>query len=522
MTEAQVFHATSPLACAALAILLSACASLPADPMRIPSAAPADTASTRFGRALANPVAANPGKSGIYPLANGRDAFAARVLLAGYADRTLDVQYYIWRADTTGQLLIEALWRAAERGVRVRMLLDDANVKGLDATLAALDAHPNIEVRLFNPFANRGMRLLEAIGDFSRINHRMHNKVFIADNQAAIVGGRNVGDEYFDAGSPVGFADLDVVAVGPVVKEASNEFDRYWNSESAYPVASLIARAPPEASASLREQWETLRQEPRSHDYVKAVRETELVQRLLEGRLELEWATAQVIADDPGKVLRPASEIEKGLLPRLEHAMGRTMRELDLVSPYFVPGKEGTRELRALVGRGVQVRVLTNALAATDVGPVHAGYSKYREDLLRGGIRIYELKPGANTLKRDNQPGDKGIGSSSSSLHAKTFSADRNRIFVGSFNLDPRSATLNTEMGIVIDSPVLAARLSETLDTAIPLEAYELRLAATGSGLQWVERTAEGEVVHTTEPESSLLRRIWVRFLSILPIEWML
>jgi putative cardiolipin synthase len=165
--------------------------------------------------------------------------------------------------------------------------------------------------------------------------------------------------------------------------------------------------------------------------------------------------------------------------------------------------------------------VLTNALAATDVGPVHAGYSKYREDLLRGGIRIYELKPGANVLKRDRQP-DKGIGSSSSSLHAKTFGSDRNRIFVGSFNLDPRSANLNTEMGIVIDSAVLATRLSETLDTAIPLEAYELRLAATGSGLQWVERTAEGEMVHTTEPESSLLRRIWVRFLSILPIEWLL
>jgi putative cardiolipin synthase len=489
--------------------------------MRIPSAAPPDTAGTRLGRALANPVAANPGKSGIYPLSSGRDAFAARVVLAAHADRTLDVQYYIWRADTTGQLLVEALWRAAERGVRVRMLLDDANVKGLDATVAALDAHPNIEVRLFNPFANRGMRLLEAIGDFSRINHRMHNKAFIADNQAAIVGGRNVGDEYFDAGSPVGFADLDVVAVGPVVKEASDEFDRYWNSESAYPVASLIAPAPPEASTSLREQWETLRQEPRSHDYLEAVRETELVQRLLEGRLGLEWAPAQIVADDPRKVLLPAAEIEKGVLSRLEHAMGRTMRELDLVSPYFVPGKEGTRELRALAGRGVQVRVLTNALAATDVGPVHAGYSKYREDLLRGGIRIYELKPGANVLKRDRQP-DKGIGSSSSSLHAKTFGSDRNRIFVGSFNLDPRSANLNTEMGIVIDSAVLATRLSETLDTAIPLEAYELRLAATGSGLQWVERTAEGEMVHTTEPESSLLRRIWVRFLSILPIEWLL
>ena len=452
----------------------------------------------------------------------GREAFAARVLLAAHADRTLDVQYYIWRGDTTGQLLLEALWQAAERGVRVRMLLDDANVRGLDATVAALDAHPNIEVRLFNPFANRGMRLLEAIGDFSRINHRMHNKAFIADNQAAIVGGRNIGDEYFDAGAHVGFADLDVVAVGAVVREVSTEFDRYWNSESAYPVASMIARAAPEASAGLREQWATLRQQSRTNEYVEAIRKTVLVQQLVQGRLELEWAAAQVVADDPGKVLRPPSEIETGLLPHLERTLGRPMRELDLVSPYFVPGKEGTQGLRALEERGVQVRVLTNALAATDVGPVHAGYSKYREDLLRGGVRIYELKPSGIPHKRSKESDDKGIGSSSSSLHAKTFSVDRSRIFVGSFNLDPRSASLNTEMGVVIESPALAKRLSESLDTIIPLEAYKVRLAVDGSGLEWLERTGKGEVVHTTEPQSSLLRRLWIRFLSVLPIESML
>ena len=232
--------------------------------------------------------------------------------------------------------------------------------------------------------------------------------------------------------------------------------------------------------------------------------------------------TAQVVADDPGKVLRPPSEIETGLLPHLERTLGRPMRELDLVSPYFVPGKEGTQGLRALGERGVQVRVLTNALAATDVGPVHAGYSKYRGDLLRGGVRIYELKPSGIPHKRSKESDDKGIGSSSSSLHAKTFSVDRSRIFVGSFNLDPRSASLNTEMGVVIESPALAKRLSESLDTIIPLEAYEVRLAADGSGLEWLERTGKGEVVHTTEPQSSLLRRLWIRFLSVLPIESML
>ena len=433
------------------------------------------------------------------------------------------MQYYIWHADTTGQLLWEAIWQAAERGVRVRMLLDDANTGGLDATIGALDAHPNIEVRLFNPFANRGFKLGDFATDFTRVNRRMHNKSFTADNQAAIVGGRNVGDEYYGASQRVELQDLDVLAVGPVVREVSREFDLYWSSKSAYPAASVIAPPAPDGAGRLREDWERVRQAPDASSYVDAIRQTPFLQQLLAGELPLEWTNARVVHDDPSKVLQPPEQSELHMLPQLERALGKPMQELVLVSPYFVPGKSGTEALRALTERGVDVRVLTNSLAATDVGPVHAGYSKYRKDLLRAGIRLYELKPSIEDQMAKEHAERHGVGSSSSSgLHAKTFAVDRSRIFVGSFNLDPRSARLNTEMGVVIDSPVLARQLSEKFDAAIPNVAYEVRLKADGDDLEWIDRSGGRETRFAREPGAGLLRRLWIGFLSILPIEHLL
>ena len=431
------------------------------------------------------------------------------MLLARAAERSLDVQYYIWHADTSGGLLAHELWQAAERGVRVRLLLDDNNTRGADEAIAALDAHPNIEVRLFNPYANRGFRLGELATDFARLNRRMHNKSFTADNQAAIVGGRNVGDEYFGADSPVEFADLDVLAVGAVVPEVSAAFDAYWNSESAYPAASLIDQA-----GQLR-PLERIEEQPGAARYLQAVRATPLVQMLLSGSLPLEWAAARVVQDDPAKVLRPPEKTELHLLPRLEKAMGKPLRELDLVSPYFVPTKDGAAALTALAESGVRVRVLTNSLAATDVSPVHAGYAKYREELLRAGVRLFELKPNVEDVKTKDK--GRGAGNSDASLHAKTFGVDRSRIFVGSFNFDPRSARLNTEMGIVVESQTLASRLSEALDRDMANVAYEVRLSSDGS-LAWVER----DVRHTSEPGAGVLKRLWIGFLSILPIEWLL
>jgi putative cardiolipin synthase len=505
------------------ALLVSACAVLPPDVQRIESTALTNTDNTRLGQAIGRRTAANPGKDGIHPMTDARDAFAARVLLARAAERSLDLQYYIWHGDTTGQLLREAVWQAAERGVRVRMLLDDANTGGLDATIAALDAHPNIEVRLFNPFANRGFKLADFAIDFARVNRRMHNKSFTADNQAAIVGGRNVGDEYYGASAQVEFADLDVLAIGPVVREVSREFDLYWNSKSAYPAASVLPPAEPDGASRLREGWEKVHQDPAAVVYRDAVGRTPLVRQLLAGDLPVEWTKARVVHDDPSKVLVPPEQTDLHMLPHLEQALGKPMRELDLVSPYFIPGKLGTEGLRALAGRGVKVRVLTNSLAATDVAPVHAGYSKYREDLLGSGVRLYELKPSVEGQRAKDHAEREGIGSvESAGLHAKTFAVDRSRIFVGSFNLDPRSARINTEMGIVMDSPSLASRLSERFDSGFPGMAYEVRLATDRSGLEWVDRSGQSATRTTSEPGAGWLRRQWIRFLSILPIERLL
>lgn len=499
---------------------LSACTGLPDNAARKPSSALTDTAGTRLGRAIAPLQSAHPGKSGIHPLGDGRDAFAARVLLARAAERSLDVQYYILRGDTTGRLLCESLWQAAERGVRVRLLLDDQNTGGMDEAIAALDAHPNIEVRLFNPFVHRGFRVVDFLTDFGRVNRRMHNKSFTADGQVAIVGGRNVGDEYFGAESQVAFADLDVVAIGDVVREVSAGFDAYWNSASAYPAASLMPAAGPDSAARVRAAWEKLHATPQAARYLEVMRTTPLVSQLLAGGLAFEWAPARVVQDDPAKVLHPPERRELHMLPVLEAALGKPERELDLVSPYFVPAEEGTAALTTLAGRGVKVRVLTNSLAATDVGPVYAGYTKYREPLLRAGVRIYELKRVAQ-MPGEKARGGRG-GSSGASLHAKTFAVDRSRIFVGSFNLDPRSARLNTEMGVVVESAALAGQLSTALDRDFLRSAYEVRLTADQRSIEWIERSEAGEVRHRSTPETGVLRRSWIGFLSLLPIEWLL
>jgi putative cardiolipin synthase len=512
-------------AACALAIVLAGCASLPTDVVRPPSAALTDTQDTRLARVLAPAAAAHPGMTGVLPLTSGREAFAARVLLARGAERSIDAQYYIWHADTTGDILFEALWEAADRGVRVRLLLDDLNTGGLDGTIAALASNRNIEVRLFNPFASRSLRAGDFVGDFSRVNRRMHNKSFTVDNQASIVGGRNVGDEYFGAYSASEqFADLDALVAGAVVAEVSQEFDAYWNSPAAYPATALVAAASPGQVAQVRAGWTALRAAPAAVNYLEAVRDTPLVPHFIDGTLELQWVRARLVADDPAKVLHPPERHELHMLPHLEEALGRPEEELDLVSPYFVPAQAGTAALRALADRGVKVRVLTSSLAATDVTVVYAGYTKYREPLLRGGnVTLYEFKRKAMEPADPGERERRGVGSSGDeSLHAKTFAVDRKRIFIGSFNLDPRSVRLNTEMGVVLDSPPLAERLSRAFDEAIPRDQYEVRLTGDGSAVEWIERGPGGELRHDSAPDTGVWRRMWSGFLSILPIDWLL
>jgi cardiolipin synthase C len=492
-----------------IVVLLPGCGSLPSLEGRAASMALTDTQSTRLGKAIAPRVAANPGKSGVYPLLDSRDAFAARVLLAGAAERSLDVQYYIWHDDLSGRLLFQALLEAAQRGVRVRLLLDDNNTSGLDAALAGLDAHPNIEVRLFNPFAQRGVRWLGYLTDFARLNRRMHNKSFTADNQATIIGGRNVGDEYFDATQGVVFVDLDALAVGPVVNAVSADFDRYWASGSSYPVDRLLPPAPAGLPA---------REDGAAAPYLEAVKKSPFVTELMSGRLALEWAETRMVSDDPAKAL--GADTARTILPQqLKELLGEPRAQMDLVSAYFVPGAVGEEFFTGMARRGVKVRVLTNSLEATDVAPVHAGYAKRRKALLEAGVTLYELRRMGTPDPVSQKTGP--FGSSGSSLHAKAFGVDRMHIFIGSFNFDPRSARLNTEMGFVIDSPALTQRMGEALDRRIPAEAYEVRLTPEGK-LYWLERRGDAQVRYDVEPGTTVWKRLAVRLLSLLPIEWLL
>ena len=517
-----------------LAVLLQAgCASLPTDYPRSTSTALADTADTRLGQASRRLLAGHPDVSGVLLLDRGTDAFLARLALARIAERGLDIQYYIWHEDTTGKLLAASVLQAAERGVRVRLLLDDIGKAADNRHLLALDSHPNVAVRLFNPVAARSTPLLGLLADFSRANRRMHNKSFTADNQATIVGGRNIGDEYFGARPDIEFADLDLLAIGPVVDEVSREFDAYWNSPLAFPITALSQDRPGDdeirqARAGLQE----FVQAQKGGGYARALESSGLAEALAEGNLAFDHAKLRVVADDPTKALEESADPAPRLLPKLLPEFASLTSELLLVSPYFVPGDTGVDRLRALVQRGVRVRILTNSLASTDVPAVHAGYKRYRRALLEAGIELYELKPTAAQMARRDPPSgsrdgsDKAAlsGSSSASLHAKSMTFDRRALFVGSMNLDPRSVFTNTEIGVVVEHAGLTAQRVEKIDGRLPEISFRLQLAPpAGPGstpaIEWVTTRDGQEVRYSSEPMTRAWQRFKVWLYSLLPIE---
>lgn len=525
------------LAALGASLALRAASTLPSLAERPQSFALTDTGDTRLGRAIAPRVARHPGQSGILALSDGPGAFAARALMMRAAERSIDAQYYIWSDDLTGTLLFDELRAAAERGVRVRLLQDDNTTEGLDATLAALNSHPNIEVRLFNPFVIRSPRFVGFLTDFPRLNRRMHNKSLTVDNQATIVGGRNIGDAYFGAGEGAAFADLDVLAVGPVVGEVSRQFDQYWASASAYPASRILPAAPDGAIGAVAARADEVARDPAAQQYLAAVRDLAIVDQLTGGTLPLDWTQVRMVTDHPAKGLGLA-EPAQFLISRLDDILEAPSERLALVSAYFVPTAQGEAAFGALARRGVKVDILTNSLAATDVPLVHAGYAPYRKGLLAAGVKLWELKkeqpgsvPGSDVSDDGGAAsgsGGSGSGSSGSAaggggtaLHAKTFAVDGERVFVGSFNFDPRSARLNTELGFVIRSPSLARRIDEGLWWEIPRRAYEVRLTPAGE-LVWIERVGGREARHSSEPGTSPLQRAWVKILSLLPIEWLL
>ena len=452
---------------------------------------------------IAPAEAAHPGESGFRLLNDGTEAFLLRMQSARFAARSLDVQTYIWHADLTGAYLGQVMLEAADRGVRVRLLVDDLDARAKNDGFAAVAAHPNVEVRLFNPWATREGKLSQA-GEgalsFKRINRRMHNKSWIADNRIAIVGGRNVGDEYFGAGEDVNFVDLDFAMVGPVVRDVSATFDAFWNSASAYPMEVLDPESVNEAALGrLRRTLSNRATEAKESRYATALRGGNRVQRIVTGERLMQWTSKyEFVSDDPAKVTMKKRDVKRthvgvALVPMLQAARERVA----VISPYFVPGEEVTSGLARMAGDGKSVRVLTNSLVANDVAAVHGGYARYRKALLKGGVRLWELKPAGD-------PGNSSLlGSSGASLHTKAFVVDGEKLFVGSYNLDPRSTWLNCEQGVIVEDSALAREMESLFERQIGgTHAWQVTLEE--GDLRW----SDGESSFDNDPKASA----WQRF----------
>ena len=464
---------------------------------------------------MAESAAAYPDLSGVAPLANGTDALSSRLAVIDRAQASIDAQYYIWHDDISGILLLDALNRAAQRGVRVRLLLDDNGVPGLDPFMGALNAQDRFEIRLFNPSMVREPKMVGFMFDFFRMNRRMHNKSLTVDGAITIIGGRNIGDEYFEIGDAF-YKDMDVLAIGDIVPDVAATFDSYWNSGSVFEVENIISGNGDRSAFDARVVSVTSSEEARS--VLRDVRSS--AARYADGADLLEWTSVQLVADDPVKGEGIATRDDL-MIMRLGDIMGGVESRLDLASAYFVPGEQGTEYFSNLAGQGVDVNILTNAMNTTDVMLVHAGYTKYRRDLLEAGVDLFELRlRGGEAPGSDNQL--KPLGISGASLHAKTFAVDGERVFIGSFNFDPRSAMLNCEMGFLIDSPAMAQEISVGFDGPLALVSYQPELSADGR-MVWQELSANTKpVTWQQEPGTSWFKQMSLAVLQILPIEWML
>ena len=494
-----------------------------------PSFALSDTQGTRLGEGIAKEALRHQAASGFHLLGNGLDAFVTRLLLIEAADQSLDVQYYLYHDDATAKLFTYYLLRAADRGVRVRMLLDDFGHDGQEKLFSALIQHPNISIRLLNPFSNRAMPYIDFLLRFSRVNRRMHNKSFIADNQAAIIGGRNIGNTYFAADEYINFSDLDVLGVGSFAPEVSTAFDRYWNHKLSIPIQQLEPSVHSSALSVVRTQLEAISKSENSRAYLARLKSLQLVEDLKHGELELHWAEFSLIFDDPDKILNSTDDDTGHMAPALIALLDRVHTEALIVSPYFIPEKDGVENFANWVESGAKITILTNSLAANDVPLVHSGYASYRKPLIKAGVKLWELQPTAK-IKIKGQHNRSLSSSSKASLHAKTMIFDRDTLFVGSMNMDPRSINLNTEIGLLIYSEKLADYASEAFLEELPAHAWRLDMAVKdgiwgqSEQLIWLdESTAPATIInHGSEPEAGRWSRFKAWFFGYLPLESML
>ncbi|WP_338466797.1 phospholipase D family protein [Novosphingobium sp. ZN18A2] len=505
------------VALVAVAVVLKVANPLPPR-TQMPEDGPLATGAGPFANTAAQFAQDHDGQTALLLLTHGIDAFAMRLAMVRNAHRSIDAQYYIWENDLSGRMLLAEIMKAADRGVRVRLLIDDNPTAGLDTMWAGVNAHPNISVRLFNPLTIRRMRAANYLFDFPRLNRRMHNKSFTVDGVASVVGGRNVGDEYFGARDHGLFIDVDALAIGAVVPAVCAEFERYWRSQSAYPVQWILSSAGAMNAHEL--------EEPVYDDAERAKHYRLAGNRALE-TLGLDdpsnafvWAPVRLVADDPAKAMGHASR-QSLLATRIAPLFHNARSRIDLVSGYFVPGKAGERLLADAARRGVAVRAATNSIQVTDVPVVHAGYAPYRKPLLKAGVRLYEASPISASRSRAARLGHTAFSGGGESVHAKTFAIDERTFFVGSFNFDPRSALLNCEMGFVIDSPQLAIAFRQALDRRLPEAAYAVSLDSDGALTWTLEENGARRVWHK-EPGTTAFSRALVSALSLLPIQWLL
>ena len=495
-----------------LSMLVIGCASVPKDYPRSDSKAFTDYLDTSVGQLFEESAVQHPGESGFAIIRRGRQAFTARIALTELAEKTLDLQYYIWEQDETGRILAERLIKAADRGVRVRILVDDITLAGRDAGVAAMDAHPNITIEVFNPFANRDARLIDFAIDLGRVNHRMHNKIMVMDNAVAIIGGRNIGNHYFGVDTHANFRDLDIAAAGPVVRDISDVLDYFWSGDWAVPITALVER--PYTTEDLDKARVKLQELIAAGNYPYPLDEDidVLRSKLTAIRDNFIWAPGQIIWDDPAAISEGA---KRGtMMTALNKKIMSLQHELTIESAYFVVLDDGVENARLLTEKGVKIRVMTNSLASNDVVAAHAGYSKTRDDLIANGVEIYEMRPDAGAIKQQLVAGD-----SKAALHTKALVFDRESVFIGSFNLDPRSASINTEAGLYVESPELAAQVLEYMDEGVrPENSYHVMLDDDGD-LVWVTEIDGEEVRYNDDPETTFGQRFMSDFITFLPVE---
>ena len=516
-TEAGHFAGLQRMLSVALVIALSACSSADFSYPKNASYAISSTSDTFLAGELEPDVKQHPDKSGFLLLDDGIDALALRLLLAQRAEKTLDAQYYLITNDDIGRLFLAALLQAADRGVRVRLLLDDIQTQGYDAGIAALDSHPNFEVRIFNAFNARSARFTDVMS-FSRINRRMHNKSFTVDNQISIFGGRNIAAEYFSFRDDVNFGDLDVAAIGPIVPDVSAMFDLFWNSEPALPAPAFAKQTedPAEVLEIMRGRFRDARTRISQTQYAEALTANifSYIDTDPAGNVDrFTWAPSELVYDSPDKANKQLAGEAKNITTALGKAVDAANEELIIISPYFVPRDGGEEYFRGLIDRGLNISVITNSLAANNQWLAHSGYAASRKKLLEMGVRLYEIKATAPVAGVDRS----GSGAALATLHTKAFMVDRQKIFIGSFNWDPRSVNINTELGVIIDSASMGRQASRDVNETLQTRAYEVILDNKGR-LRWVDRSGARMKLLNKDPDTSWWQRTRANLGRMLPI----